>query len=403
MCASVIGTLVSGVLLSGYLDYLGLSQKLNGIISAIPIIATLFQPLGALAGQRSGKYKRFVITFAVLQRLLFSCLYSLPLFLDVDVRIAVVVLIFGCAHSFQAFMVPISTDWAMQITPEEERKHFFSRREIALVVTGALMTLVMGFTIQYFTTMGSPEKGYLILSGAVALFACINILCLISIKAPPLMENTPEKMGASLMSPIKDGLFRRVIFGVCLYQFGIHSAIPFWNIHMLDGLKLSYGFITVLSVVISLAKVTTLKLWTRRRSTYSWSQICVFSMLFIGVSHLLNAFARDTIAVWFLPIVQMVGMVGWAFIGMGLLNFQYDNISPSNKATYIGVQAVISGVVGFAGTLFGGVIMDLADSMKMIIGSRIIAGQQIQMLVSFMIITAAGLYIHFQFKRGHIR
>jgi hypothetical protein len=171
---------------------------------------------------------------------------------------------------------------------------------------------------------------------------------------------------------------------------------------MLNDLKLSYGYLTVLAVVVSFAKVVTLKLWTQRRHEYNWSQICVFAILSIGVSHFLNAFALDNIAVWYLPVAQLVGMVGWAFIGMGLLNFQYDNINHSNKATYIGVQAVISGVVGFVGTLFGGMIMDLADSLQLTLAGKIIAGQQIQMVSSFVILICAALYIHYQYRRGRI-
>jgi hypothetical protein len=403
VCASVIGTLVSGVLLSGYLDYIGMSQKLNGIISAIPVIAMVFQPMGAMLGERTGNCKRFVITFAVVQRLLFATLYCLPIFLGAEIRVATLVLIFGCAHSFAALITPSATNWVMRITPEEERQRYFGRREIALVVTGAMMTLIMGFTIQYFTQAGSPERGYMILSGALLLFACVNIFCLVSIKAPPVSGAVPHKAGNTLLFPLRDVFFRRVIFGVCLYEFGTKCAIPFWNIHALNDLKLSYGYLTVLSVLVSFAKVCTLNLWTRKHRLRNWSQICVSAILAIAASHLLNAFAWDSIAKWYLPIPSFVGMVGWAFIGMGMLNFEYDNIGQTNQATYLGVVAVMSGVSGFAGTLLGGTIMDLADLWQLSIGGKIIMGQQLQMVFSFFILVCAALYIHYQCRRGHIQ
>ena len=98
-----------------------------------------------MLGQRSGNCKRFVVTFAVVQRLLFAGFYCIPLLLGVDVRAATAVLIFGCANGFAAFMTPSATNWLMDLTPGDLRQEYFSRREIALVATAAVPERSQGF------------------------------------------------------------------------------------------------------------------------------------------------------------------------------------------------------------------------------------------------------------------
>lgn len=401
VCATVIGNLVGGVLLSGYLDHIGLSPKLNGIISAIPVAATVFQPLGAMLGQRSGNCKRFVVTFAVVQRLLFAGFYCIPLLLGVDVRAATAVLIFGCANGFAAFMTPSATNWLMDLTPGDLRQGYFSRREIALVATGAVMNLLMGFLIQYFTGAGAARQGYFILSCVLLLFAGINIFCLLSIQAPPSAPSAAARPPRDiLLKPLRDRRFRPVILAICLYEFGAQCALPFWNIHTLSNLKLSYVYLTVLGVAVSLGKVFTLKLWMRLGGRRVWSQVCVFAFAAIGLSHLLNALAWEGMAVWYMLIPSAAGTLGWALVGMGTLNFEYDNVEGEDQAIYIGVVAVAAGVVGFLGTLLGGVIMDLVDAWGPVVAGRPVAGQQVQMVLSCILLLCAAGYLHSAVRRG---
>lgn len=406
-CASAISNLVAGVLLSGYLDHLGISPKLNGIISAIPIISTVFQPLGAVLGGQGMRCKRFVVAFAALHRLLFAAFYCLPLWLRVDARAAAAVLIFGCSNSLAALITPSATNWLMELTPDGVRQEYFSRREIALVGMGAASSLVMGFVLQYFTGIQAPEQGYHILAGAILAFAVLNILSLAGIRpAPePPRQAEPKKRaaGAVLLAPLRDVRFRRVIAVICLYQFGIQCALPFWGIHTLATLKLSYLYLTVLNVAVSLGKVLVLKVWLKMRPAGGWSQVCVFSFAAIAASHLLNALALEGMAVWYMLIPSACGTVGWALVGMATLNFEYDNMDGTDRAVYIGMVAVASGLVGFLGTLAGGVLMDLAAAWPLVLGGRPVSGQQLQMVLSCALVLGAAGYLKRLAKRGSVR
>ena len=131
-----------------------------------------------------------------------------------------------------------------------------------------------------------------------------------------------------------------------------------------------------------------------------WSQVCVFAFAAIGLSHLLNALAWEGMAVWYMLIPSAAGTLGWALVGMGTLNFEYDNVEGEDQAIYIGVVAVAAGVVGFLGTLLGGVIMDLVDAWGPVVAGRPVAGQQVQMVLSCILLLCAAGYLHSAVRRG---
>lgn len=118
----------------------------------------------------------------------------------------------------------------------------------------------------------------------------------------------------------------------------------------------------------------------------------VFSLLSIASSHFLNAFITAGNALWLQPIATLFGLPGWACIGMAVLNFEYDNIA-ADSALSIGVLSVVSGTSGFTATLLGGALLSGIESSAPVMFGLVISGQQIQMLISALIISVAAILI----------
>lgn len=386
-CATAITNLAAGVLLSGYLDYLGVSAKMNGIISAIPVLSTIFQPIGAIFGGQGKRCKWFVSVFAAVNRILFAALYCVPLWLGIDFRAAAAVLFLGAANAIAALITPSATNWLMELTPGELRQKYFSKREIALVGVSAVFSLLLGLAVQMFTGRGVPQTAYFLLAGAIVFLGAADVVCLLAIREAPLCERQIQRATiSSLIEPFRAPEFRRVMIVICLYQFGTQIALPFWNIHALSTLHLSYLYLTVLNLSVSLGKMIFLKFWPRFRMEKSWANVCVFAFLTIAISHLLNAAAYEGMASWYLPIPSAVGVVGWALSGIATLNLEYDNAGESHRAVFLGVSAVTSGIIGFAGTLVGGCLMDLAQNWNLEMCRFPLYGQQLQMVASCLLL-----------------
>ena len=77
--ANSIAVLVTGTILAGYLKMLGVSDALNGIISALPVLLTVTQPIGAVLSERLHRRKLFVCTLALIHRLLFAGMFCVCL------------------------------------------------------------------------------------------------------------------------------------------------------------------------------------------------------------------------------------------------------------------------------------------------------------------------------------
>lgn len=400
VAASVMGDLSGGFFLSGYFAHIGMSQSMNGIIAALPMVTTIFQPVGALVASRSGNLKSNVVVFALIQRFSYSILYAIPLILSRSAWIPFTVAVFLAGSITSALITPLSTDWLMQITPREIRAAYFSKREMVLVGTGALISLLMGLIMNFFSISGQFEKSYTYLVAGMSFFAVINVICLISIKKPPKSEIVFSGI-KELLLPLKDKTFRRVIILVCVYIFGVRFATPFWSVYQISNLRLSYRYLTILMVASSLGRVIFLRLWFNLKGETRWSSLTVLSLVSIASSHFLNAFITAENALWLLPASTLFGLPGWACVGMAVLNFEYDNIA-GDSALSIGMLSVVTGTSGFTATLLGGALLSGIEASAPVMFGRMISGQQIQMLISAVIISAAAILIFRLGKRAKI-
>ena len=130
-------------------------------------------------------------------------------------------------------------------------------------------------------------------------------------------------------------------------------AFSYFSVFMISSLGLSYSFMTVQNTVQMLSLVIAIRFWGRYADRAGWPKCLRMACLVIIAAFVARAFVVPSVSFLLIPIAILTG------IGMG-----GTNIGPLNMVSYlgrseersflIGLQAGVSGLSGFLGSLVGG-------------------------------------------------
>ena len=396
MAAMTITTLIGGTYLSGFLNDNGVSTTLNGLISAIPTIAGLIQPIGAVFALKRAKRKPIVTVGAITHRSLSSLMFFLPLFIkNPGMRIAAIVVMFALANATSAFISPASANWLASLTPQRVRGKYYSLREMYCLVTISVITLITGGILDYFKSKGNVTHGFYVIGGMCIAAAIINFISL-SVMMEPESERISSK-GESFIKTAKavftETSFRPVLLVCMLYNFGVHVMLPYWGIYLVGEMELSYSFISIISLAAIVVKALSVRRWGRYADKTSWTVVTKLSIGIIAVSHLASVFVVPSTKYVLYPLTTTISNFGWAAIGISIQNLQFDYAPAQGRTMYIGVCAALTGVAGFIGALVGGLMLGAVTRLKPTIFGVQIRGQQVLMLASGILLLLCVLYI----------
>lgn len=394
--ANSIAVLVTGTILSGYLKILGVSDSLNGIISALPFMLTIMQPIGAVLSERLKHRKLFVCSLAFIHRMLFSLMFFVPLLLEnMFLRLASLIVLFSLAHGLSSLISPAANNWIISLTPRRVRGRYFSLREKYLIVIGSLVSLGAGRIIDWYTAAGNQVGAYTIISIIIAALAVINFLSLSHIMEPEtyVMESGVKFRDIFLM-PFKSKQFIPVVIFGMLWNISAQIAIPFLGVFWVGDLYLSYTYLMAVAMLLSIYRALILKKWGRLADRTSWAFATKIALIILAVSHILFFFIVPQNAVWMYIILSLVSNTSWAVLGISVLNLQFDYAPEKGRTLYIGANAAIGGLAGFGASFVGAAVIELMSHLNLTFLNAPLKGQQVLLVLSGILMLLCSLYIH---------
>jgi len=365
--ARTAGYLTAGAFMAGYLKYLGADDRLNGIIGAIPVLAGMVMFLTPLFFETRSRRKAPIAIGAFIARILLSLLFLVPLIIkDRTTGMVYLTASYFLAHLIISFINPPASAWQISLTTENIRGRYFGIRESVVLGFVTVMTLGMGRMLDAMKTRGQQDKGFLILFAVVLLLSIINFTfaCLIREPEVRLTGKTVKKSDVFIL-PLKDRTFRRVTGLIILWNLGYQMSAPFTSVYMVSGLKLSYTFIALTGIFSSVASVITARMLGKIADKKSWLHIIEICAGFQIASQLLWFFANQATALYLVPVSQLLGGAAWGGINIAIMNIQYKYSPESMKTIYIGFASAVGGLVGFASSLAGSLLITLLGDYKL--------------------------------------
>ncbi|NCC49038.1 MAG: DUF1559 domain-containing protein, partial [Clostridia bacterium] len=172
---NLFGVITNGSALTGYAEILGSNDFTFGVLTGIPLAASLMQIPAAILVSRTQKRKRYMMTYGVVSRALWLLVGLVPWLLPMSpdaVRLWSVIFLIGISAASGSFINVSFTPWMADLIPIRIRGRWMSLRDgmnaVGSVLIGLLTATILdnssGYTGGLTTERHAPNAYWL--SGA---------------------------------------------------------------------------------------------------------------------------------------------------------------------------------------------------------------------------------------------
>ncbi|MGP1386803.1 MAG: MFS transporter [Thainema sp.] len=375
--ATIYVQTTSGVLLSNFLVELQASPAAIGMIISVPMLANLVQPLGASWSNRTESRKNFGFWVNAPARLLWLILALgigamtwgyLSAFHLVFLSLAVVLV-----SSFSNGLGTASwLSWLASLVPRQLRGRYFGLRNSIASLTALLAVPLGGLLVSRWP--GGSLQGYsvvLVLGVVAGLISLGFQRLMVDVNPQDQMQllRKQQRWGERQNSPTEvirtwfwqDTNFLIFLTYFAIWNFSVNLSNPFFNLYLLEKLKLDVTLVTLYTSLSAAATLFMLVIWGRVADRVGnrilllgvGLVVAIIPVLWIGTG-------ADSLSVWlWFPLLHMLGGGTWAAIDLCLNNMQISIAPIHNQPGYFAIAAAIAGVCGSLGTVTGGYIAEV--------------------------------------------
>jgi MFS family permease len=380
--ATIFSITTGGILLSKFLVELDASPVVFGMLSSIPMLVNLIQPLGAYISERTTSRFQYSMLVYGTSRLLWLILV-----------IGIIGAGWGVVNSQQLVILTLSIvffshlcgglgsaswmSWLAIIVPRRLRGRYFGIRNSATSLTNLLSVPLAGFAVSHW--YGGTLQGYGVVLFIGILFGLVSLGCqYFKIDVNPQLQNTyivdssvssknelgeisdtvsiPEKQWDDTIW--KNSNFWIFILYFSLWMLAFNLCAPFVNLYLLETLNIDVGWVTIYSSLQAGANLLMVVLWGKLADKVGNRPILIFVGIIVAVTPLLwFGIGNSNLDIWlWLPLLYIfIGGTGTA-VDLCNNNMQIGITPVRNQSIYFAIAAAIAGVTGALGTTIGGFI-----------------------------------------------
>jgi MFS family permease len=397
--ARVIFGFTTGAFLTGYLKFLGADDDICGRIAAIPTLAGTIQFFSPLLLEKLNRRKTIITISNFLHRLLLVLLIFIPLLpVSMEMRLYITGGLYFISNLMVHAVNPATTTLMISIVPQRMRGRFFSIRERYLIFISSVVNVVIGGILDRFELQGNTYEGYIVMFAVAFVAMILNLVGYLMIKEPPLPATQNKISFKKLFTlPLKEQRFRKIIVLFFMWGLSLNFSSPFFSVYMVSKLRLSYTFITVSGLLNALTYVITVSIWGKIADRKSFTYTAMLSIGLLGLTHASWFFvSKGSFLIYPLVILlQMLSGLSWAGINISLYNIPYEYTPDESRTVYLGFNAALSGLVGFAASMVASYMVGLMSDYKGNFIGLTVTQFQLIFLISGLLIIATSALIRF--------
>ena len=393
-----IAQLAGGTFIVTLMSYVGISDANIGILTSLASLAAIFQLMTMRFVNKLPKYK-FYVCFTVLQKLMFTVIYFVPLLtLSKEAKIIWVVAGYFYAQICTQIGTPANQDWIASLVPSRLRGRYFAIKDSVAVFVTVTVMLIAGVLLDYFKK-GHLTIGFVIIGLMIAVLVTINLVAFSFMKEPRLSYTNEEglemhgalakrakslhkgevhdSMGTELKFAFGNRFFRKALLLNCLWMTSFYIAAPFNASYQIKELALPYTFIMVIGFCCNLFRIYITPRVGRLADRFGMARVFKYSLLGLLLNYMLTAFSLPGNAYVMVPLAAFFSACGWSFIGIGLFGIQLEYLNEKKRMIQLSLLSSISGVYGFLVSYLGGRILDHLQKNPISLFGRELYAQQI--------------------------
>lgn len=381
--ATIFSITSGGILLSNFLVELGASPIAFGMLSSIPMLVNLIQPLGAYLSERTTSRFRYSMWIYGISRLLWLVLAISILMtgwglFDSHSLIKLTLVIVLTTHLLGGLGGASWLSWLAMIVPRRLRGRYFGIRSSVSSLTNLICVPLAGLGVS--TWYGGTLQGYGIVLAIGIIAGFISLGCqYFKVDINPQEQNQVEgfarqeeeekgfneetsksQFGAvSYLSIWRDSNFLTFLLYFGLWMFAVNLSAPFFNLYMLDTLALNVSWVTIYGSIQAGANLLLMVLWGRLADRFGNRLILIFVGILVALTPLFwLGINNNSIDIWlWLPLLHILTGGTWAAIDLCNNNLQLGVAPIRNQSSYFAIAAAVAGASGALGTTLGGFLV----------------------------------------------
>ena len=327
--------------LTVYLLALGASSQQIGLLSFLGNLAAALLLLpAAMLVERTGERKKTTLWASSGSRLMVLLIALLPMFLVPTQGLIWVILGMSLLRdTFNNFAYPGWVALTGDIIPMEGRGRYFGTRNFIMGVAGIVTALVVGHAI---TAIGSPLGYELAFLAAVA-------LSLVSMYFFSRLRDHTQEAGkvktehstlAQIFQSVK-GQKSFILFCVftAFWNFSLNIAGPFFNVYMVDSLKMTAATIGVVTVTNTVAGLLVQRRIGRISDKWGNRTLAIITIFLIPLVPLVwGLWAKQT---WQILLIECLSGVLWGAYNLVSFNILLTQTPSEKRARFSAVYQIV--------------------------------------------------------------
>ena len=342
--------------------FLGGTPLQIGALSTLPfLIGAIAQSCGMWLAEKVRSRRQLSIRLIRIQALLCVPIAVIPFAFESG-WYAVAVLI-GVAALYQitiGMLAPVWSSLAGDIIPPTSRGEFFGFRNKWMAILTFAGVLFAGQVMHYCSERKMTEWGFLVIMTLAGIARYLSASPLRTVSDPLLHVPHEAKFSFwQFISRAKHSNFVKFVFFVSFMNFSAAICGPYFAMYMLNNLSYSYHEYTLVVAAVMLAQFLVMRSWGAISDQFGNRKILTVCGTLVSFNPLLWLISSK---LWFVILVQMYSGIFWAGFSLAAANFVFDAVSVSKRARCFAYQAIINGVLVFAGSLLGGFLVTQVPS-----------------------------------------
>lgn len=355
----VFFTVINGPALTAYTRMLGAGDLVYSIIMAMPVLGGVFQVIGSFLIEKTGKRKTLMIVSGFLHRLLLIPVALVPVFIpssNHSLRIMLIAILLMISSIGNAFCGVAFSSWMGSLVPSEIRGRFFSKRTQIYTISSIITALIVGRILDAYPSLRTFSVIFIVIS----IIGAIDIVCFLWVKHPPMnIDDNSINFIKLIKEPFTNRNYMLFIIFVSVFSFGVNFAGPFFNVYMIEYLKMEFFTISLYGQVISsVSTILFIKLWGKLIDLYGnkpVQKVCSTAIVLLPAAWL---FVTPN-TTFIILIINFFGGLFWSGYELTILNLSIWLAPEKNRSIYVAVFTLITSVIGIAlAFVCGGAVME---------------------------------------------
>lgn len=367
--AAIFSSITGGVLLSNLLLQLGATPVEIGMLSSVPMVVNLLQPVGAYVSEFTTSRQRYGFwVFGISRSLWLILAIAIAFSQKSDNLVQLTLLIVFASNLLGAFGSASWFSWMAKLVPEKLRGRYFGIRNSAANLVTLIGVPLISLIISAWP--GGMLQGYSLLIFLAVICGLISLICqkfmadvnpkaeLITV-AESLEEKDNQSLISNFQSLISNNFFRFLLyFG--FWALAINISNPFFNLYLLDNLNINVTWVTVYNSLSAGANLLMLVFWGRLADKIGNRPLLILLGIVAALMPLLWLGTGDnSLCLWLgLPLLHLLSGGTWAAIDLCSNNIQLSLAPRRNQATYFAIASAVAGICGAFGATVGGFLAE---------------------------------------------